>query len=147
MSRKWKRAPNGEENFINTYNLYKKGFISLTECAYLQGISVMGLWKRIRYYETYCKTNYEKVRTSKEIELMVKIYEKYTNIVEKYPIEYKAKLNECLIRTCYYILDNKEEIRDEKKLVYFSLKRKFKDLYYEKHHTKNFRYDDKRRYQ
>lgn len=56
---------------------------------------------------------------------------------------FQEQLTDVLYRTCLYIIRNQDEIDDEEKLVWFSLKRKCKDIRYEKSKNKELKILDK----
>ena len=56
---------------------------------------------------------------------------------------FQEKLTDVLYRTCLYIIRNQDEIENEEKLIWFSLKRKCKDIRYEKAKNKELKILDK----
>lgn len=145
MSRWWKPSRNGKNDFEEVYYEYISGKISLTEFAYLQGISTMGVLKRIKYYKENNNCKYQKI-SELEYKETYKLMEQHINKIKNFDIKYQDKLTDVLYRTCLYIVRHKEEIENEENLIWFSLKRKIKDIKYEEYHSKEIEFDDKRKY-
>lgn len=79
---------------------------------------------------------------------MIKLFDKFM----EYDIDltkdlfrdyFQEQLTDVLYRTCLYIIRNQDEIEDKEKLVWFSLKRKCKDIRYEKSKNKELKILDK----
>lgn len=130
-----KKSRSGKDDFENYYFKYKNNDISLTEFAYSQNISVAGLIKRIKYYEENKSTHY-KIITKQHKEKALILMGKYIYLIKNFDIKNQEKLTDVLYRTCLYIVKNKDEIRNEKAIILFSLKRKCKDLKYEEFKNK-----------
>ena len=113
-----------------------------TECAYYLGISIMGFYKRCKYYEEHLSTKYE-TTTKEEKEAALKLMEKHIEKLKKFNIEFQEKLTDTLYRTCLYIVRHQDEIENEENLIWFSFKRKCKDLRYEKSKRKELNILDK----
>lgn len=132
MSRYWKPSRNGLNDFEDVYRDYRAGKISHTEAAYHLGISTTGFSKRIRTYEKDHSLRYDKT-TKEEKEQALKLMEKHIDKIKKFNIKYQDKLTDVLYRTCLYIIRNYDDIENESNLVWFSLRRKVRDLSYQEY--------------
>lgn len=142
MSKYWKLSRNGKNDFEDIYRQYKAGIISSTEGAYHCGISQVGFLKRVRIYEQDKKLRYD-ITTKKEKEKAIKLMEKHINKIQKFNFDFQEKLTDVLYRTCLYIIRHQDEIENEESLIWFSLRRKCKDIRYEKTKCKELKILDK----
>lgn len=106
----------------------------------------MGFYKRCKYYEEHSTTKYE-TTTKEEKEAALKLMGKHIEKIKKFNIEFQEKLTDVLYRTCLYIVRHRDEIEKEENLIWFSLKRKCKDIRYEKSKSKELKILDKPMYQ
>lgn len=142
MSKYWKISRNGLKDFEDVYRQYKTGIISSTEGAYHCGISQIGFLKRIRIYEQDKRLRYDTI-TEEEKTKAMKLMEKHIDKIKKFNFDFQELLTDTLYRTCLYIIRNQNEIEDEEKLIWFSLKRKCKDIRYERTKNKELKILDK----
>ena len=145
MSKWWKPSRNGENNFKDIYIQYKNGLINSTEAAYLCGITVMGFYKRVKYYEKNNSCKYQQI-SKQEQNQAYSLMGKHIYKLNKYNGKYQDKLEDVLFRTCLYIVRNNDKIRNVENLINFSLKRKIRDIKYEEFHSKEIEYDDSKRH-
>lgn len=142
MSKYWKVSRNGKKDFEDIYRRYKIGIISSTEGAYHCGISQIGFLKRVRIYEQDKKLKYD-TTTKNEKTKAIKLMEKHIDKIKKFNFDFQEQLTDVLYRTCLYIIRNQSEIENEENLIWFSLKRKCKDIKYEKSKNKELKILDK----
>lgn len=142
MSKYWKPSINGKKDFEDIYRKYKSGLMTSTESAYHCGISQIGFLKRVKIYEKDKSLKYD-TTTEEEKNKALKLMEKHIGKIKKFNFDFQEQLTDALYRTCLYIIRNQDEIDDEEKLVWFSLKRKCKDIRYEKSKNKEFKILDK----
>ena len=142
MSKYWKPSRNGLKDFEDVYRQYKTGIISSTEGAYHCNISQIGFLKRVRIYEQDTRLRYD-TTTEEEKTKAMKLMEKHIDKIKKFNFDFQELLTDTLYRTCLYIIRNQNEIEDEEKLIWFSLKRKCKDIRYERTKNKELKILDK----
>lgn len=138
MSKYWKPSRNGKNDFEDVYRKYKINEISSTEGAYHCGISQIGFLKRVKDYEKNKILKYENI-TKEEKEKALKLMEKHIDKIKKFNIDFQEKLTDVLYRTCLYIIRHQDEIENEENLIWFSLRRKCKDIRYEKSKNKELK--------
>lgn len=142
MSKYWKPSINGKKDFEDIYRKYKSGLMTSTESAYHCGISQIGFLKMVKIYEKDKSLKYD-TTTEEEKNKALKLMEKHIDKIKKFNFDFQEQLTDVLYRTCLYIIRNQDEIDDEEKLVWFSLKRKCKDIRYEKSKNKELKILDK----
>lgn len=89
------------------------------------------------------KKDFENVYRKYKSGLMTSTEGAYHCGIKKFNFDFQEPLTDVLYRTCLYIIRNQDEIDDEEKLVWFSLKRKCKDIRYEKTKNKELKILDK----
>ena len=142
MSKYWKPSINGKKDFENVYRKYKSGLMTSTEGAYHCGISQIGFLKRVKIYEQDKSLKYD-TTTEQEKNKALKLMAKHIDKIKKFTFDFQEPLTDVLYRTCLYIIRNQDEIENEEKLIWFSLKRKCKDIRYEKTKNKELKILDK----
>lgn len=138
MSKYWKPSINGQKDFEDIYRKYKIGLMTSTESAYHCGISQIGFLKRVKKYEQDKSLKYD-TTTEDEKNKALKLMEKHIDKIKKFNFDFQEQLTDVLYRTCLYIIRNQDEIDDEEKLVWFSLRRKCNDIRYEKSKNKELK--------
>ena len=142
MSKYWKPSINGKKDFENVYRKYKSGLMTSTEGAYHCGISQIGFLKRVKIYEQDKSLKYD-TTTEQEKNKALKLMAKHIDKIKKFNFDFQEPLTDVLYRACLYIIRNQDEIENEEKLIWFSLKRKCKDIRYEKTKNKELKILDK----
>ena len=97
---------------------------------------------KVKIYEKDKILKYD-TTTEEEKNKALKLMEKHIDKIKKFNFDFQEQLTDVLYRTCLYIIRNQDEIDDEEKLVWFSLKRKCKDIRYEKSKNKELKILDK----